>query len=247
MALVLGNIPQNLSDKLLEEYLEIKKRYAVRDWGPGQLQGGRFAEVVLRILQHLLGITITPFGTDIPSTEKTKILNSVQNHPVIDEHVRQKVVSLTRLLLDFRNNRDSAHLGGFDVNDMDTLFVNTASTWVLCELIRVYEGHSMADAQKLVSGLSVKDFPVFIEFEGDIFITRPDLTARQEVLILLNKDARVDFDFLFSKTRDSNSSRFRGTLETLISKKLIGLKDNYYFLMPEGIKAIEVERLLEYK
>jgi hypothetical protein len=143
MTLSISGIPSELSTKLIEEYLDIKKRFAMNDWGPGQLKGGRFAEVVLRIHQHILGEAVTPFGTDIPAADKTRILNTVQSAGAIDAHVRQKTVPLVRLLLDFRNNRDAAHLGGFDANNMDTLFVMTSATWILCELIRVYGGYTL--------------------------------------------------------------------------------------------------------
>jgi hypothetical protein len=246
MALTFNSIPTHISERLLEEYLEIKKRYSMNDWGPGQLKGGRFAETILRVFQHLLGEQVTPFGTDIPNVEKTRILNTVRNHTVIDIHVRQKIVPLTRLLLDFRNNRDSAHLGGFDANDMDTLFVMTAATWVLCELVRVYGGYSMPDAQRIVDSLAVKEYPVIMEFDGDIFITRHDLKAKQEVLILLNKYPKADFDFLFPKTRDKNASRFQSTLDDMVAKKLIGKKGEEYFLMPRGMDTIRNDSLLTY-
>ncbi len=247
MALVLQSIPVELSEKLVEEYLEIKKRYSMRDWGSGQLKGGRFAEAILRMFQHLLGEAVTPFGTDIVNTEKTRILNVVKDHPSIDEHIRQKAVPLTRLLLDFRNNRDSAHLGGFNANEMDTLFVTTAATWLLCEFVRVYGGYPMAEAQTIVDGLAVKEFPVVMEFEGDSFITRTNLKASQEVLVLLNKYAKADFNFLFSKTKDGNRTRFQDTLRAMVLKKLIGLKDGSYFLMPKGAELTVKESLLSYK
>lgn len=246
MSLIISGIPSALSEKLVEEYLEIKKRFSMNDWGFGQLKGGRFAEVVLRIFQHLLGETTTPFGTDIPNTEKTRIFNTVQSHAVIDDHVRQKIVPLVRLLLDFRNNRDAAHLGGFDANSMDTLFVITSATWILCELVRVYGGYQIYDAQRIVDGLSVKEYPVIMEFEGEIFITRHDLTARQEVLVLLCKNQEADYGFLFLKTRDKNNTRFRNTLKGMVSTKLIGEKNGRFFLMPRGMVIAANEGLLRY-
>ena len=68
-----------------------------------------------------------------------------------------------RLLLDFRNNRDVAHLGGFDANSMDALFVMTSATWMVCELVRVFGGYAMREAQKIVDTLSVKEYPAIIE------------------------------------------------------------------------------------
>jgi hypothetical protein len=183
MTLLINGIPSQISTKLIEEYLEIKKRFAMNDWGPGQLKGGRFAEAVLRAYQHLLGDPVTPFGTDIVAVEKTRIMNKAQSAGTIDEHVRQKTVPLVRLLLDFRNNRDVAHLGGFDANGMDTMFVMTGATWILCEFIRAYGGYAMSHAQEIADGLSVKEYPVIIERNGELFIARHDLDAKQEVLV----------------------------------------------------------------
>lgn len=246
MALALSNIPQDLSDRLIEEYLEIKKRYSMNDWGPGQLKGGRFAEAVFRIFQHLLGRPITPLGADIPAHEKTSISSAVQNHPTLDEHVRQKIVPLIRLLLDFRNNRDSAHLGGFNANAMDTLFVMTSATWVLCELIRVYGGYSMPNAQKIVDGFAVKEYPVIMEVDGEAFITCHSLTAKQEVLVLLCKYSRMDSNTLFSRTRDGNKTRFKNKLDEMVSEKLIGETADQYFIMPRGVQVVTTESLLTY-
>lgn len=247
MTLVLSHIPKDLSDKLVNEYLEIKKQYSMNEWGPGQLKGGRLAEAVLRIFQHLLGRPITDFGTDIPAAEKTKILNTLQSDPSVDDHVRQKIVPLVRLLLDFRNNRDSAHLGGFDANAMDTLFVMTAATWILCELIRVYGGYTMPDAQKIVDGFAVKEYPVIMEVDGEAFVTRHGLTAKQATLVLLSKYPRADFEFLFSKAGDSNKTRYATKLDEMVKEKLIGFKDGEYFLMPRGTELVVSQSLLAYK
>lgn len=245
--LALRGIPSELGEKLIEEYLEIKKHHSMHHWGPGQLNGGRFAEVVLRIFQQLLGEPVTPFGTDIPNVRKTAILNAVQIHPTIDDHIRQKVVSIVRLLLDFRNNRDVAHLGGFDANNMDTVFVMTGATWVVCEFLRVYGGIPMDQAQVLVNGLAIKEYPVLMEFEGELYITRHDLKAPQEVVVFLYTHGKADYSTLFAMSRESNTTRFRAMLKKLISGKFVGQANDYYFLMPRGMKLVEDEKLLQYK
>lgn len=246
MSLTIGGVPPSLGEKLVEEYLDIKKHYSMSDWGPSQLKGGRFAEVMLRIFQHLLGEAVTPFGTDIPANAKTRILNSVQSHPNVDEHIRQKTVALTRLLLDFRNNRDVAHLGGFNASSMDSLFVMTSATWILCEIVRVYGNYPMAKAQEIVDGLSIKDYPVIVEREGELFIARHDLKAEREVLVLLTRNDKADFSFLFSKTKDSNKSRFEKKLQEMVASKLIGTLGGNYFLLPRGTATVTRERLLAY-
>jgi hypothetical protein len=220
----------------------------MNDWGPGQLKGGLFAEVMLRIYQHLLGEAVAPFGNDIVPREKTRILNTAESTGTMDAHVRQKTVPLVRLLLDFRNNRDVAHLGGFDANSMDALFVMTSATWMVCELVRVYGGYAMLEAQKIVDALSVKEYPVIIEREGELFITRHDLKAKQEVLVLLTKNMSATAEFLHEKTRDSNRSRFQSNLREMVADKFIGRAANgEYFIMPRGQALVTKKSLLTYR
>jgi hypothetical protein len=248
MTVSIAGIPAELNAKLVEEYLEIKKHFAMNDWGPGQLKGGRFAEVVLRMYQHLLGDAVTPFGVDIRPAEKTRILNTVESAGAIDVHIRQKTVPLIRLLLDFRNNRDVAHLGGFDANSMDTLFVVTSATWILCELIRVYGNYTMAEAQKIADQLAIKDYPVIMERAGELFITQHNLNSREEVLIWLTRNETATAQAMADKVSDSNGSRFRGTLKDLVKDKFIGVNgQNEYFIMPRGQALVAEKSLLTYR
>jgi hypothetical protein len=248
MTISFAGIPAALSAKLIEEYLDMKKHFAMNDWGPGELKGGRFAEVMLRVYQHLLGEPVTLFGTDIVPRDKTRVLNAVENSGPIDAHVRQKTVPLVRLLLDFRNNRDVAHLGGFDANSMDALFAMTGATWMVCELVRVYGGYAMSEAQRIVDALSVKEYPVIMERNGELFITRHDLKAKQEVLVLLTKSASATVDFLYEKSGDSNKSRFQRNLGEMATEKFIGRAANgEYFIMPRGQALVTKESLLTYR
>jgi hypothetical protein len=144
----------------------------------------------------------------------------VDSRGAIDVHVRRKTAPLLRLLLDFRNNRDVAHLGGFDANSMDALFVMTSATWILCELVRVYGGYVMREAQKIVDALSVKEYPVIMERDGELFITQHDLNAKQEVLVLLTKNASAPGEFLHEKSGDSNKSRFQRKLREMVMASL---------------------------
>jgi hypothetical protein len=203
---------------------------------------------MLRIYQHLLGEPVTAFGTDIVPREKTRILNAVEGAGTVDAHVRQKAVPLVRLLLDFRNNRDAAHLGGFDANSMDALFVMTSATWMVCELVRVYGGYAMREAQKIVDALAVKEYPVLMEREGELFITRHDLKSKEEVLVLLTKNASATAEFLNEKCGDSNKPRFERNLREMVADKFIGQAANgEYFIMPRGQALVTKKSLLTYR
>jgi hypothetical protein len=245
MTKILNNIPDNLEEKLFEEYAEVKRHFQLNEHGPGELNGGRFAEVVLRIFQHLLGEAITPLGKNIGAAQKTSIISRVTNHPNVDEHIRQKVTVLVKLLLDFRNNRDVAHLGGFSADEIDSSFVLSCTNWIVAEFIRVYGTYPRNQAQKAIDKIAVPNYPVIFDIEGEDFITRDDLSAKQEVLILLCQQKRT-FDFIFSKTRDKNSTRFKQTIESMRKEKLIEFKDGFYHIMPNGLEEIRKKNLLNY-
>jgi hypothetical protein len=244
--LIFKNIPQDLQEALFKEFGEIKRRYSLNDWGPGELNAGRFAEAVLRIFQYLLGDQPTPFGVEIKPRDKDQIINRVVSHPTVDEHVRQKVTSLTRLLLDFRNNRDVAHIGGFDANQMDTYITMASSSWVMAELIRVYGNYSMGDAQNIVASITVKDYPSIFEIDGEVYVSRNDLSAMDEALLLLYKNGGLGFDILNAKTKDKNKARFKKAIDEMAREKLVVCKDNKYYIMPLGSKRVEEEGFLHF-
>lgn len=236
-------IPNNLEDKLIEEYTEMKRHLQLNEDAPAQLNGGRFAEAILRIFQHLIGVSITPFGVEFKAVEKTKLINIVTSDPNIDEHIRQKVTVLTKLLLDFRNNRDVAHLGGFSANKIDANFILSCANWIVAELIRVYGDCSMEEAQKMIDKIAIPNYPIIFDIEGEEFIKRDDLTVKQEILVLVCRQKR-EIGFLFSKTKDGNRSRFNKTVKSMETAKLIALKDDFYNLLPKGLEEIQRKNLL---
>src|SRR5436305_8162998 len=41
-----------LATQLVDEFVSLERRYILRDWKPAELDGGRFCEVLARILYH---------------------------------------------------------------------------------------------------------------------------------------------------------------------------------------------------
>jgi hypothetical protein len=124
----------------------------------------------------------------------------------------------------------------------------TSATWIFCEFVRVYGGYSMPEAQEIVEALSAKEYPVIIERHGELFIARHDLTAKQEVLVLLTRNASAAAEFLERKVGDSNKSRFRRSVQEMVDDKLIGRTANGdYFMMPRGQSLVTKNSLLSYK
>ncbi len=120
---VLPSVPSDISNALGEEFIELKTRFARQDWGPAELNGGRFAEAALRFLEWKeSGSAYTPIGQQL---NRSKILGSIRKNTAFPEGLRFHVASCIEILMDIRNKRDVAHLGAtVDVNEMDARLVH---------------------------------------------------------------------------------------------------------------------------
>jgi hypothetical protein len=108
--------------------------------------------------------------------------------------------------------------------------------------------YAMSQAQEIVDGLSVKEYPVIIERNGELFIARHDLDAKQEVLVWLMRNASAQGSVLETKVGDSNKSRVRRKLKEMVADKLVGLAGNgEYFIMPRGQALVTTNSLLQYR
>lgn len=146
---VLPNIPSDIGDALETEFRNLESRFARRDWGPAELNGGRFAEVVLRFLEwRESGGHYTPIGMQL---NRQAILNRARNNPSLPDGLRFHVAKCSEILMDIRNRRDVAHLGTvINVDEMDAHLVMRLAAWILAEIVREESNLSAQDAQALI-------------------------------------------------------------------------------------------------
>ena len=57
--------PIDLVDALIDSYIEIKKNFIINKWEPSELNGGKFVEASVRMMQFACYGTYTPIGTSI--------------------------------------------------------------------------------------------------------------------------------------------------------------------------------------
>ncbi|PSB07922.1 hypothetical protein C7B69_23100 [filamentous cyanobacterium Phorm 46] len=130
-------LPNEIVTHLLDEYQDIKQHFALRKFRPSELNGARFAECVLRLIQYLNDPPYTPFGTSLGNSDS--IIRRVESNTLLHESMRLFIPRIVRIMLDVRNRRDVAHVGG-DVspNYSDSLFISQNADWILTEIIRIY-------------------------------------------------------------------------------------------------------------
>jgi hypothetical protein len=234
-------LPNDIVTHLLDDYIEIKQNFAFRKFRPTELNGGRFAESVLRLIQQQDRGTYTPFGTSLTNTNS--IIDSALNNTTLHESMRFYIPRLARILLDVRNRRDVAHVGG-DVspNLSDSLFVSHSVDWILTEILRIYYSCTIDAAKKIAESLNEFTVPIIADVDGFIRVQNTSLKLDEKILAILyyKNPAPVQDTDLVKWTKYQNASRFRREiLADLDNRVLIHYANGLCKLLPKGIMHVE--------
>lgn len=235
-----GQIPDDLIENLLLEYQQIKEHYFLRKFRPSELNASRFCECVLRIIEYLDKDVPTPLGQQL-NTEK--IIIDAGNNTTLKETIRFFIPRLSRVLLDVRNKRDIAHVGGeVNPNFSDSKFVVHASDWILTEIVRHFHNCSIDDAQKIVGSINEVKIPLIADINGFVRIQNTDLSASDKVLVILyykNPDSVTDINII-TWLRYKNPTRMKKQiLMDLDNQALIHYEAGSCLLLPKGINYVE--------
>lgn len=242
-------LPQDIIDNLLREYLDIKQNFVLGHYAPSELNGGRFSECILRLVQHISNPPYTPFGTQLPDTNQ--IIRQAEGNVGIDESMRFYIPKLTRILLDVRNRRNVAHVyGDVDPNYSDSLFVSQVADWILVEIVRLFYRCSIDAARKTVATINQVHIPVVFNADGFLKVQDSSLKAKDMVLVLLyykKPDSVPDTD-LQKWIRYKNMTNFRNlVLQSLDKEALIHFEGGRCILTTKGVLYVERNLSLELK
>lgn len=214
--------------------------FFLRRFQPSELNAARFSECVLRMLEHLDTGTYTPFGVSLNSE---RIIRNAEVNTRLPDTIRFFIPRLIRVILDVRNKRDIAHIGGeVNPNHSDALFVVHATDWILTEIVRHFHSCSIDEAQKIVNSINEVRIPIVAEVDGFIRVQDTSLDVRKRVLVILyyKRPAKVKDADLFKWSKYSNSSRFKTeVLSKLDQEELIHYEAEFCTLLPKGIGFVE--------
>lgn len=233
-------LPKDILTALLDEYQYIKQQFFLGKFQPAELNAARFSECILRLIEFLDTGSYTAFGKQL---DTQKIINRVTNNTRLPEGIRFFIPQLTRVLLDIRNKRNVAHVGGeVNPNYSDSLLVSHSADWILIELIRNYHTNSIDEARKIVESINETKMPVIVEVDGFIRVQNTKLTAEQKTLLVLyyKQPDKVSDSDLTNWLRYTNTSRYRTQiLKVLDNEALIHYENGFCVLLPKGIAYIE--------
>jgi hypothetical protein len=237
--------PAELVDALIDSYVEIKENFFLNHLEPAELNGGKFVEAAVRILQFVSNNgKYTPIGTTINDTIGT--LRKFEQNPdkTIFESYRINIPRNLCSIYNIRNKRGVGHLGG-DVNPNlpDAILIVVCCDWVLAELFRINYACSLSEAQKIVDILVQRKNPLVYEFEDLKRVLNPKLSFKIQTLLLLANESpqRVELPSLVKWIEPTNITDYkRKVLKPMHEARLIDCKDDYSSkILPPGQKFIE--------
>jgi hypothetical protein len=251
----LKSIPKKYRVKIIASYLELKRRYAKAhydaSWDASGLSSGKFCEAVFRFLQfHLTGSSIA-FGKHIPNfpDECRKLIQLPKAKGL--ESLRVIIPRALVYLYTMRGKRGIGHVGGdVEANVIDASTILSVCDWVMSELIRVFHGLSLEEAQAIVDSIANRSLPYIWEVAGKKRVLRKDLSYKQLTLLLCysEPDEGVLTEDLFSWCEHSKLSEYkRGVLKPLHKDRLIeyDADNQIVYLSPAGIAVVEKDILTE--
>jgi hypothetical protein len=216
-------LPPEIVKHLVGEYQQIKTQFLLRRFKPSELDGARFSECILRLLEFLDSGSYTPFGTHLKNTDG--ICHKALSNTTLPEGVRFFVSRLARILLDIRNKRDVAHVGGeVSPNFADSLLVSQSADWILTEIVRVYHTTTVEKARTIVESINEVRLPIVAEVDDFVRVQATELDTKIKVLVILyhKQPSKVSDSNLARWLRYKNVSRFRSDiLNTLDADAMI--------------------------
>lgn len=236
--------PNDLVDALIDSYVEIKTNYILEKWEPSELNGGKFVEATIRMIQFAcFSGTYTPIGTSIRNTFAE--LQRIESSPTTNhDSYRLHIPRCLGAIYNIRNRRGVGHLSGdINANKADALVIITIAEWILAELYRLNYQITLPQAQSLVNNLVTRKLELVFEINGLKRILNPKLQIKDKILLLLyaENDLYTTIDNLCINLKYSNKTYLKNKLLKELDKlEFIELTaDEKVYLLPPGSKYVE--------
>lgn len=244
---LLSGLPAGLHEPLVRHYTSIARNYLERRWEPAALNAGKLCEVVYSILD---GATSTGFPSH-PSKPQDMVgaCRALEQRPADptrpgDRSLRVLIPRVVLGVYEVRNNRGVGHVAGdVDSNKMDATMVFGAATWIICELVRVFHGVSVEDAETAVNALVERRIPEIWQVADQKRVLNTSLRAREQTLLLLYSETSwVGVEDLRGWIEYRNAAQYRANIIAPLHKSRLVEFDaskGLVMISPKGVQEVE--------
>jgi hypothetical protein len=240
----LGGVPADLADALDKTYRDAIDHFLREEWDDALVDAGRLCEAALRYLEWKMEGNYTAIDGKRKPDRKT-VVNAAARDTTLPPTLRAQMPEAIELIMDFRNNRDSAHLGDVEASRMDASTVVQLGAWVVGEIARVESSETAEEIQGVLDELAERHVPLIQKVGDTPIVLDPKMPADQRTLVLLYSNGNAaPVTELREWAEYGHSTRWRGlVLAGLEKKKLIHIdKDGMVHLLRPG--EAEAQRIL---
>lgn len=236
-----------LCNQLLDEFISAESRFIQCDWEPAELDGGQFCEILARICYHIDSGTLSP-DKDFDSCCRY-IENEQNKHKYAQRRDLLHIVKVIRTVYKFRSQRGAVHISpSYGPNHMDSKLVIECVRWAMNETLRLFWKGDREAVAKAIRELLQFDVPCIGVFDGTLLVQRTDLTAEEEILILLHFAGEQGFSRTeIGKAAYRDPSTVTKALKRLVDsscRQIVILGNGRYRLTDLGSKRVR-EQLAE--
>jgi hypothetical protein len=230
-----------LTTQLLDEFVSAERRYIQRDWEPAELDGGQFCEVLARILYHQDSGNLN-LNKDFDDCLKY-VENDQAKHFVTDHRSMLHVARVLRTVYKFRSQRGAVHISPtYTPNHMDSKMVIECVRWAMNETLRLFWRGDREAVAKAIRELLQFDVPCVGVFEQVVIVQRTDLSAEEEVLVLLHFAGESGFSRTelgrYALCSAPSITRALQALEAPDKRQIVQLTNGKYRLTDLGARRV---------
>jgi hypothetical protein len=222
------NIDLTLVKELIENYIEVKRRFGLNDLSSAVQAAGRFCESTMKCIVFLYDRRITSkMGLSFDKTYNY-ILGTPKPTDTISEYKFRLIPEVAKGIYTLRNKKKGQHARGEDLLYIDLRYIVQACDWIIASLLFVSHRVKEEDAIEKMRSIVEFDTPLIQKIGNFLVLTRNNL-ERHEVLVLL----------LFSKGGKATQTEIAKNLmleySESVSYKIItsGHNDRLIFLDPD--------------
>jgi hypothetical protein len=235
-----------LVDELLSAYQDAKHNFFLGGLRLSEVEGGRFCEAALRMLQEITTGTSTSLNQQL---DTDKIMLQLKDIPRSSHSasIRLNIPRAIRVVYDIRNGRDAAHLAdGIDPNLQDATLVISNLDWILAEFVREFHKVPASEAQRIVDGLVARAVPAIQDFDGFLKVLNPRLKVSEYLLLLLYERGTTgaSYDEFEKWVRPAMRRNLRRAISRLVHVNAFVHDDGKrFYITKPGMREVEKRNL----
>jgi len=172
-----------LASQLVDSYTKMQRRYYASDWQPSELDGGQFCEAVARAIYQ---VDTGNVSHDLLPGDISPQLKSKSAPHTLETKDRDHFCRVLQTVYKFRNDRGVAHISPIHTaNHLDATLIIATVKWLFAEFLRLAWKKERNEVVAIIEAIVQLEHPLIHELDGKPLVLSNELSAPEEILVLL--------------------------------------------------------------